>query len=508
MVRIRSGVQSSPSAQVYNQHMASHTGRYIFLAALLISLIAGLFVVAARHPGAPSSESNILTASNKATPTPTFSVVLLKTDGEKRRLISCQLKRCQTLTPPSSQESSAVTDGQSWYHYQDGSLRRTWINNGESQIIVDRTPLIASRDLIISPDNKKIAYWLDNIDQPDKQLTELWAFDSDEAGTKLLAEKLVRSAVATEPRWNKASSRLWFVGGDHELNVVSTQPPGIVPSFKNLDWDRLKGTADHGVMDISLTGKTLAYAEPTYLGRSKLVTASQVGKPRTALVRHPIPYLQWLDDDNLLFITQDSQSFTFWRLNSSTQQQIARHPGQLESVHTDGEGSYAIFASQPRKNQTRLYALHIASGDIINLDYQVPSFGKRTNLVHIESQPDQSGAVAGLTQPLIDDQLAAFVENNLADIVRQTNVRPKRLIITDKPNTIYVDYRDGTGVDKRLLLIVNDAVYAEWSIFAYYEESSGEWVKTEGGGLTNPQPVRLYEWEENLDQWILKENYQ
>lgn len=488
--------------------MASRLARYLFLGTLLVTLVAGLFTIAARRPSSHNNESDTLTVSTKEDPVPTFSVVLLKTEGEKKRLISCQYKRCQTLTPPSSQESSAVTDGQSWYHYQDGSLRRVWIENNRSDIIVDQTPLVRPRGIIISPDNKKVAYWLDNVDQPDKQLTELWAFDSDEGGTKLLVEKLVRPAVVTKARWNKASSRLWFVGDDYELNIVSTQPPGIVPSFKNLDWDRLKGMADHGVMDISLTGKTLAYAEPTYLSRSKLVTASQVGKPRTALVRHPIPYLQWLDDDNLLFITQDSQSFTFWRLNGSTQQQIARHPGQLESVHTAGEGNYAIFASQPRKNQTRLYALHIASGDIINLDYQVPSFGKQTYLAHVASPSDQSGQVAGLTQPLADDQLAAFVENNLADIVRQTNVRPKRLVITDKPNTIYVDYRDGTGVDKRLLITVNDAVYAEWSISAYYEEVSGEWVKTQGGGLAEPPARRLYEWEENLDQWILKENYQ
>jgi len=488
--------------------MASHLSRYLFLGTLILTLVAGLFVIATRRPSPNDNENNTLAVSTKEDSVPTFDVVLLKTDDEKMRLISCQLKRCQTLTPPPSQGSSAITDGQSWYHYQDGSLRRTWISSEQSQVIVDRTPLIASRDLIISPDNKKVAYWLDNIDQPDKQLTELWAFDSDEGGTKLLAEKLVRPAVITEARWNKASNRLWFVGDDNELNVISTQPPGIVPSFKNLDWDQLKGVADHGVMDISLTGKTLAYAEPTYLGRSKLVTASQGGRPRTAIVRHHIPYLQWLDDDNLLFVTQNSQDFTFWRLSGSTQQQIARHPGQLESVRTDSKGNYAIFASQPRKDQTRLYALHIASGDIINLDYQVPSFGKHTYLAHVESQSDQSGEVAGLTQPLADDQLAAFVENNLSDMVRQTNVRPKRLIITDKPNTIYVDYRDGTGVDKRLLLTVNDAVYAEWSISAYYEEISGEWVKTQGGGLDEPEAWRLYEWEEKLEQWILKENYQ
>ncbi len=487
--------------------MASRFGRYLFLATLFISLVAGLFVVAARRPSFPNNESGTPTVSTKEESVPTFGVVLLKTDDEKKRLISCQQQRCQTLTPVSSEAAPAVTDGPSWYHYRDGSLRRTWTENNQSDIIVDQTPLVRPRGIIISPDNKKVAYWLDNIDQPDKQLTELWAFDPDERSTKLLAEKLVRPAIITEARWNKASSRLWFVGDDHKLNVISTQPPGIMPSFKNLDWDQLKDVADHGVMDISLTGKTLAYAEPTYLNRSKLVTASEGERPRTVIARHHIPYLQWLDDDRLLFVTQDSQDFTFWRLQGSTQQKIARHPGQLESVRTDSEGNYAIFASQPRKDQTRLYALHIASGDIINLNYQVPSFGKHTYLVHVDSPSDQPGAVAGLTQPLADDQLAAFVENNLADMVRQTNVQQKRLIITDKPNTIYVDYRDGTGFDKRLLLTVNDAVYAEWSISAYYEENSGEWVKTQGGGLAEPKPLRLYEWEEKLEQWILKENY-
>lgn len=507
MVRIRSGVQSSPSAQVYNQFMTSYIGRSIFLGILLITLIAGLFIVVLRSSDTGDSQSDTTIQATKDDTTPIFDVVLLKTDDNARRLISCQDKRCQTLAPPPSQGSSAVTDGQSWYHYQKGSLHRTWIADGKSQVIVDRTPLIASRDLIISPDNKKVAYWLDNVDQPEEQLTELWVFDSDQGGVKLLAEKLIQPAVVTTARWNKASSHLWFVGNDNKFNLISTQPPGIRPSFSNINWDKLKDIADHGIMDINLTGETIAYTEPTYLGRSKLVTASQGKKPRTSIVKNPIPYLQWLEDDRLLFVTQNSQDFTFWLLQGSNQQQIARHPGRLESVRTNSEGSYAIFASQPRENHTRLYALNITSGDIVNLNYQVPNFGDSTYLVHVEAKSDQPGDVAGLIEPLEDDQLVAFVENNLPEIVRQTNVQQKRLTITNKPNTMYVDYRDGTGVDKRLLLTVNDAVHTEWSVSAYYEESSGEWVRTQGGGLTDPKALRLYEWEEKLEQWILKEEY-
>ncbi|MFH1353687.1 MAG: hypothetical protein ABIH36_00155 [bacterium] len=488
--------------------MNSSLGRSLFLGVLLVTLVAGLFVVARRiKSNNPDNQPETTIQPIAQQATPAFDVVLLQTQATDRRLVSCHQQHCQNLTPPPSDKTNAVTDGQSWYHYIEDSLYRTWINSGQSQVIADKTPLIAFRDLIISPDNNKVAYWLDNIDQPEERLTELWVYDAEQSGTKLLAEKLVQNGIATRIRWNKASSHLWFVGDDRKLNVISTQPPGIALRFSELDWDKLKDIADHGVMDISLTGQSLALTEPTFLGRSKLVITSQDRPPLTLVVRGGLPYLQWLDDNKLLFVTQGSQDFTFWLFDGSTQQQIARHSGKLLSIHTDNQNNFAIFASQLRQTSTRLFALNIERGNIADLNYEVSDFGQRTHLVHVEAEADQSGSVAGLMQVLDDDQLAAFIEKKLSDIVHQTNVQQKRLTITDKPNTVYVDYRDGTGTSKRLLLTVKDAIHPEWSVAAYFEEVSGEWVKTQGGGLAEPKPLRLYEWEEKLEQWILKEEY-
>ena len=83
----------------------------------------------------------------------------------------------------------------------------------------------------------------------------------------------------------------------------------------------------------------------------------------------------------------------------------------------------------------------------------------------------------------------------------------QRLITTDQPNTIFFDYLLPDNTNQRILITIHDAVHTEWSIKAHYTELGGEWHKVQGGGLADPQPVKLYEWEEELDQWILKEHY-
>ncbi len=479
------------------------------LAFLLVSVGAGLYFITGPYLGSEPvrGEREKVPFHADGHDFPSFSFILLETQDTRRRLVFCRQKRCRLMGPVVSENVPAVTDGRSWYHYQDGSLRRTWINEERSELIVDRTPLVSPRGLIISPDNKKVAYWLDNTDKPEKKLTELWVYDSTRDETKLLAEKLFRPDINTKARWNKASNLLWFIGNGDQVHVVSLQPPSLETRFKNTDWSELEDMAESVAMDISEEGSRLAYARPSAFGRSEVITVEEGSYPEDITVRGSVSYLQWLNDGSLLYVVQGQYDYTFWLAKNSVRRRLARQPGTFESARTDPREQVAVFAGRAGRQPARIFALNIRQGSIIELDYAARDAGAAAYVVHVESLDEKDGAVAGITQPLDDGQLVAFIDSNLPDIVRQTNVQPERLTITDQPNTVYVDYRDGTGVDKRLLLTVNDAVHTEWSAVAYFEESSGEWVKTQGGGLTDPKPRRLYEWETGLKRWILKEEY-
>jgi len=50
-------------------------------------------------------------------------------------------------------------------------------------------------------------------------------------------------------------------------------------------------------------------------------------------------------------------------------------------------------------------------------------------------------------------------------------------------------------------------VNIEWSIRAHYELKNAQWQKVQGGGIENPKPAKLYEWEDSLKKWVLKTSW-
>lgn len=449
-----------------------------------------------------------------------LSTILIQRDNKQdaNRLLICRDSRCSTESIPHSVSNDALSDGESWYHYVDVEdekndttkrvLQRTWIEDNRSDVIVEQTPLVKPRDLFISPDGQKVAYWLDNISDPKAELTELWMYDAAAGGTVLLAEKLYQPDILTIPRWNHSSSHLWFIADTSrpaepdkiELLVVSTQPIGIAARFGKLDWKELRGLASSGTMDVSLTGTALAYAKSDSI-QSQLSVVMEDGNGQGAAIPGNVPYLQWLEDGSLLYAIQDSRGFAFWRQRGSVHSLIARSPGTLRSAHSDVRGEYLAFAAQAGVRDITLHALHVSSGRVIDQG-EIPAFGDHLKLVHVAQTPvSNTPAVAGAST-FDDAELTAFIENNFTDIVGVA-VKPIRIITTSQPNTLYVDFRIGDQ-ETRILVAVKDVIHPEWSILGRYQVSAGEWQKVQGGGLEDPKPQRVYEWEGSVKQWILK----
>lgn len=422
---------------------------------------------------------------------PNIATLLVQLDPENRRLLWCEQQHCQQQDPPENIPHDAVFDGQWWYYYADGALRRINAEAKEQQTIVDTTPLVAPREYSISPDGQYIAYWLDNIDEPEEQLTELWVYNTATQSTYLVVEKLTIPEITTKIHWNKAGSHLWFNQKDETL-IVALQPPGIVA----------QGPAYENITDIDPTGTKTVHIQQGQ-DKSELIIAQEGKDQLKTTVRGTIPYAQWFDDETLIYAVQDLRGITFWQQKGKLSTHLARTNGTLQAAHGQPANNIIALVIQKSSTSTQVQEFDVATKTIADHSI-VPQFGDAVLIAKVQAQESGNATVAGITAPLDDAQLTAFVEKNLATITNFPAAKPIRLITTEKQNTVYVDYSDGTVTSKRLLITVKDAINPEWSKIAKYESERGEWKVVEGQGATEPAPRSVYEWEDKLKKWIEK----
>lgn len=426
----------------------------------------------------------------------------------------CSKASCAATTRPPA--ADAVTDGEWWYYYNQEPtktyLRRKNKKSGQVETIMESTPLTYPRGLFISPDGSHVAFWLDNVAQPAEELTELWVYDVAEGGIRLLGEKIYRPDVRSEVFWNSQSTYLWFIGDTGDKNLepdilelihISVDEPGKKAAFPNVTWPDVSNISS-STIDLSQRADQLAYAATTFLGYPQLTIQTARDKQRTTL-RGTLKSMQWLEDGRLLYALQDNQGFTFWQVREGTHRFVARRPGELMAARSDIAGRYLAFASQASL-ALQLFSLDLDDG-VVTEEGRVPLGSSGAIIQYVAQQPDEASAqTPDITAPLADDELAAFVEKNFSRLVGAADTTPLRLIITEEENTIFLDYRKANGEEYRLQIRVHDAINTEWSIKARYEPRNREWKKIQGGGLPDPASKRLYEWEESLEQWVLKES--
>jgi hypothetical protein len=492
---------------------------YIFLG----SAFAAILFTGGRYylqPDRTESAASPSVAPKQLAPIPDFTITALQTSPDDRRVINCQNNRCLPLPAVSASITGAVTDGQTWYHYQETKkdktsqtvlqLKRTWINQNKSDLIIEQTKLVKPRGLYISPDTKKVAFWLDNTSEPSKKLTELWLYDADSMSTKLLAENINANSIIIEPRWNRASTHLWFLGetlsADKKpstgLHVISLQPPSFGIQFGNINWSDLTKIVQSEPMDLDATGQALAYTEPKE-NKTILHIQRDENTAEVTTISGAVPYIQWLPDESLLYVVQSRFSFTFWQVKGSVHKHIAKYQGVFQSARADSAGAFLLFNTQPISYVSHAYALEVSSGRIAHQTL-FPRYGDQTFLIHFELDSPSQNPDSNITAPIDDEQIAAFLDKNIKSIAEPKAV-PQRFITTDQINTVWFDYSVESGAKKRVLLTIKDATHTEWSISARYRESAGEWLQEQGNVPKPPQPVRVYEWEDAPQQWILKE---
>jgi hypothetical protein len=489
----------------------------VVLTSLLLAAVAGVWVYTGSERQLPTATPTTLAFTTPTPDTSTLTTLVLQEDGDERQLLVCRRGRCRLQTPPDSSDAAPVFDGSAWYRYRDEPVETTKktkrilerINPGEAKgtVVVEETQLVKPRGLFISPNGQRIVYWLDNIDAPQKELTELWMYDALTGSTRVLVEKVIQPSVVSSVRWSRSSNHVWFVqkagaGQTPTIRISAVQPVQELKAFAALDWKKLETVAVTGVMDISTTGSALAYVETEGATQRLLIATDKEQKPVVRTDKH-LNYVEWVEDNSLVYAISDAGSTTFARFQDGKTATMATHPGLLQSARLDPANEWIVFAATNEQNRLSLYTVHLASGTV-NVDSALPNISGERRIVKVDRDEARPSAVAGITTTFPDAELIAFIDKQLPAITQKPELKAARIITTNETNTLYVDYRLPDGTFERILITVRDILHPEWSLRSRYQHVQGEWVKAVGGGLKDPNGNRIYEWEDGVKQWILK----
>lgn len=426
------------------------------------------------------------------------------------RIFECTSARCAARSRPAVVAEAALYGNGAWYFYQDNELVR--LSEGKTTVekLVTKTPLVAPREMFLSPDSSKVAYFLDNIHDPKQELTELWYLNTTTNERHLIAENLSRPDVLTPPHWNASSTHLWFIVNSGkkaeekiEFAVAAASPPGFAARFASLKWKENRENLEKIHLDISFTGRSVALAQTASTDHSNLTILHEGSPPQTSVVRGQVPFLQWLSDGQLIYTVQDDSGLSLWAVRSTIHTFVTRLPGQFQSGKQDTSSEFLTFIL--RENRELTWSAFQIKTHLVFRQGLVPEFGGASTIIQaVVAEPPTTSLAQSDIPALEDAEITAFIEKNLIAISGEETAQSERIITTAEPNVIYVDYRVNANQNRRLLLTIRDAIHPEWSIRARYEPAAGEWHKIEGGGVSDPQAKNIYEWEASVNQWILK----
>ncbi len=492
--------------------------RSIFLALLAVAVLAGIIVFSGSQY-MKSREDTVAAVAPSQTEIPSLDVLLVQVDEQKneRRILACGASGCTVQTPPDSAGDAPLSDGTTWYRFaqrEDKKNRSVTVlekvsADGATQKISEENELVRPRAMSLSTDGTKLAYFLDN--KHDKEnLTELWVYDSVEGGAKVAAENLHRMDIASRLRWNASSRVAWFLQDGAKKQFMTVPLYGknaATPRFDIINWNDHASTADTGTMDVSDDEALIAFSEKTLFGFSRLVVAQNGGTITKKTLRGNLVYVRWMENNALLYAVQDGANLSFLLANSKGERPVARMSAQFKSARSSGSSNFVAFVADPKEGESHIYVLQISTGQVKD-QATIPPFSGSTYLVQAsEAKTEATQAVSEITSRVEDGVLLAFVQNHGGEMASDATARATRVLTTDSPNTIYVDYTRQDKAEKRMLVVIKDVIHPEWEVLAHYIPLAGQWRREQEAVGADPKVTKLYEWEEGVSQWILKERY-
>lgn len=490
--------------------------RIIFIL-FIVASCTGLYVYNRGRADADVVKNpNVLGVEARDIPSLETLVVQVDESSGNRRVLHCGVAGCDVKNPPKSVDSQALSDGQSWYRYTEhgvGAASKIVLErvdgSGDTHTITEESQLVRPRGIFMSTDGTKIAYFLDNT-HDNSGLTELWVYDDSTESTRIVAENLHKADIASRIRWNASSRVVWFVTEKNtkELVLVPLSGTTALPTLIHIALKESSDIIDHGVMDANDDGTLIASVKDTFPGFSQIVVTKKGSISAKKTVKGSVVFIRWMQNGALLYAVQNSDNLTFWMADTVKEWPIARMKALFQSAHSTGSADLAAFIANPREGESHLYVLQIGTG-LVKDQMVIPNMpGATSYLVQAnESQVAIKSAVSGSTSHFPDAVITAFISSHITSIVDIPKADASRIMFTDSPNTVFVDYSIEHADTKRILVTIQDVTYPTWKVLGTYAVANGEWKRVGESHGSDPRAVAIYDWEDELSQWILKQKF-
>lgn len=405
-----------------------------------------------------------------------------------------------------------VTDGERVYMYVRGNRERGVGSRGrrlaaftldgrEDETISDSTDLVQPSGLFVSPTGSTVAFFLDN---RGTQATELWTYDTVARTKHVLVENIRRGAL-TGPVF--APNGTLFLRAGVQLFRASPKRSraDVVPVAleASVRWDAgIALSPDGGRLALVVQTPKEDEAE----SRLRIYSFGTAAPTTRFSGTGRLEIIAWLGAEEIL-VRHDNKAL----LLRGEAPQITRLDVEPASVRMGGDHR-ALASLAQVGGQTQIVTVDLSTGarHAVPLPPPLPeASAARYALVQylrVASSPGTS-AETGLdaARPeavlhLVSEQIRA-----IADAPPSEPVTAERVWFTSTPRTVYVDYRVGTTLWRRLVRVPatrnTESVVTVLGVFA---PADGSWVLARGIDLADSAPVALFEFEPSVAQWITK----
>lgn len=437
--------------------------------------------------------------------------------------------------------TAPVTDGKRVYAYISRPEGRKIVAfsfaGKEEEIITDSTPLVEPRGLIASPNGAFVAFFLDDRDDRREPKTELWIYDTATRTKRVSVERLPQAELSG-PFF--AADGSFLLRSGEQLLAGSPRRTGVdilrVPfQDAHIRWDAGAARSPNG---------------------ERVVLVDEIGDERTT-VRRVLEYqpsspqprirfshagselrlLGWNERDELFVLANAQQGaskaeqvgqLTLWVLTS--EDNVSRPLGFSVSAVVlagngsavgvlDAEGGRVTLAIQEtgdtaKHTVTALPAPASSSptsaprGRRSPGPFPSPTVSSSFRLVQLLRVASGAGATApprlSVAPPVLLLYLVEHIRE-LTDAPQGESAAPERVWVLGTPNAVYMDYRIGSTLWRRLIqLEEREGVIVRATAIGVYAPVEGEWVLVRGESTSDPTPIRLYEFETDIQRWIEK----
>lgn len=462
----------------------------------------------------------------------TWETILLVDNGAVR-----------TLALPETVDRAVlpVTDGERLYAYvraergRGARLVAFSFDGREEETITDATPLVEPRDLFVSPDGLFLAFFLDN---RTSQSTELWTYDTSARAKRVSVERLERPNVFG-PFFAPDGS--FLLSADDRVLAGSPRRTGVdildVPAAgAAVVWEAGIARAPGGDRVAFVVDAGDAATRVQRVLESRL--GSTATRPRFSVTQAVLQLLGWREPDTLLVLSRPVQSGretppggstsrsdasrsastpTLWVVRSGDR--ISRDLGaETSSFALAPDGQSAVLLRGAAGN--RLDVLDLLNGQsrtvgtlpleapvaatspspAVSPTFRVVQFLRRGGPPATESSTPGSLALS----PEVTLQTISDHAREISDPPPDEPVTVERVWFTQTANTVYVDYRVGTTLWRRLVRVAQTSEGASVEIVGVFAPIQGEWVLTRGSDVADSTPTALYEYDLALRAWVEK----